>query len=371
MPGVLLGRHDPGDRDHLGREAVGVATGRAVALSGFVTRPSPPPTFVVFSPDGRTLATRARSIELWDVAGRTLRASLEPAGEAAGFSPSGKILASTTHDQRVRLWDVVTGRSLAEEPGQVGALHALAFAPDGATLAVGGEAGVQLWDVVTGPLHTLLRPRAVLEAWPVRSLTFSPNGKLLAAAGGHAKVWDVAGARELAVVRPADAGFISSVAFAADGSMLVLSEQDRSSRRLGGSVRLWDLRALLSPQAVSARARAAASDLLRAVRDGDVHGAASTMGAMGPHALAAIPVLTPGLKDQKADVRAATAVALGRIGPGARAAVPALIQALKDDSPQAGGEHGPEADRSRRRRPLRPGQSDDTRAAPGASSGMG
>jgi len=247
-----------------------VATGRAVTLSGSGTRPSPP-AFVVFSPDGRTLATRAKGIDLWDAPGRTLRLNLEPGGEAAGFSPSGKTLASITHDQRVRLWDVATGRSLAEEQAHIGPLHAIAFAPDGATLAVGGEAGVQLWDIGIGPHRTRLRPRAVLEAWPVRSLTFSPDGKLLVAAGGHAKIWDVAGARELTVVRPADRGFISSVAFAPDGTMLALSEQDRSSRRLGGSVRLLDLRALLSPQAVSARARAAASDLLRAVRDGDAH----------------------------------------------------------------------------------------------------
>lgn len=178
-------------------------------------------------------------------------------------------------------WDVATGRPLAEEQAQVGPLHAIALAPDGATLAVGGEAGVQLWDVVTGPHQTLLRPRAVLEAWPVRSFTFSPNGKVLAAAGGHAKVWDMAGARELTVVRPPDAGFISVVAFAPDGTMLALSEQDRSSRRLGGSVRLWDLRALLSSQAVSACARAASSDPLRAVRDGDTHGADAATGRWG------------------------------------------------------------------------------------------
>jgi hypothetical protein len=84
------------------------------------------------------------------------------------------------------------------------------------------------------------------------------------------------------------------------------------------------------------------------------------MGAMGPHAVAAIPVLTPGLKDQKADVRAATAVALGRIGPRAKAAVPALVQALKDDSPQvrqAAPPSGPRCLRSRRRFRQPPGPS--------------
>jgi WD40 repeat protein len=82
---------------------------------------------VVFSPDGKTLASGSSrnlfgryyaNIILWDVETR------QPLGEplvgysesviSVAFSPDGKTLASGSDDKTVRLWDVATRQPLGE-----------------------------------------------------------------------------------------------------------------------------------------------------------------------------------------------------------------------------------------------------------------
>lgn len=71
---------------------------------------------------------------------------------------------------------------------------ALAFSPDGKTLASGSQDGsIRLWDPATG------EARAVLKSKWVLALACSPDGKTLAS--GHSdrrgRLWDMAAGREV------------------------------------------------------------------------------------------------------------------------------------------------------------------------------
>jgi WD40 repeat protein len=106
---------------------------------------------VSFSPDGRTLAIlRARTVRLWDVSTRQVRASWKETRliNAMAFSPGGDILATGGNDGTVKFRDVATGKERASFDWQVGTVTALTFSSDGMLAAVGGDNGkVVVWDV--------------------------------------------------------------------------------------------------------------------------------------------------------------------------------------------------------------------------------
>jgi WD40 repeat protein len=132
---------------------------------------------IAFRPVGALLASSSEdgTIRLWDIASgactHLLSGHTKPTW-ALTFSPDQLRLASGSHDHTVRIWNSYTGQNLATFTGHQDSVWAVAFNPTGTLLASGSDDGAcKVWDVNNKTLVHSLRGARLYEGMNIRGIT--------------------------------------------------------------------------------------------------------------------------------------------------------------------------------------------------------
>jgi WD40 repeat protein len=211
---VVPARHDLSRALHRAEHVVAAPGRRLVAAS-------------IVNPDGH------KHVWVFDARGRRIRVLPQIGVHALAFSPDGRTLAVSTAPTFTYLWNTRTWK-LAHGPlrdSKRGA-NAVAFSPDGKFLATGGaDSGVRIWDVSDGERTFFL----FAHTNPVVSLAWSPDSRVLASGSmdDTVRLWRIqtqVGSGSLAVTLPGHTESVTALAFTPDSTRLVSGSADRTLR---------------------------------------------------------------------------------------------------------------------------------------------
>ena len=214
---------------------------------------------VAFTPDNTVFASSVGDsltgntedfvIRLWDVvSGKSLGTLEGHTGIvwSVAFSPEGEMLASVSSDGTAKIWDWRNGTLLKslEFPNQV---VTVGFSPDGQSLAVGGvdEAQNQLrnaaiWTFSVPAWEPFLK---FPEYWNIGAMAYTPDGRLLIGGGTsrNVQVWRTSDGTSIFTLNHAHQ--VSDVAISPDGSTAATATCGFTvgTECTEGSVWVWNL----------------------------------------------------------------------------------------------------------------------------------
>jgi RNA polymerase sigma factor (sigma-70 family) len=227
---------------------------------------------LAFSPDDKTLAVgewERKAICLYDLPTLKPRCSLpiqhvhEPDGESGTirvggytlfFSPDSQFFGTLHRDGVVGIWECANGKQVSQFQLGHSPIYNVAFAPDARALAIDNRDGtVTIWEVASGQRRRVFGLEPVKEIKDdgvsgiydpygrratAATLSYSPDGKLVAHAGLHktVHVWDVATGMKAADFH-GHSGSLLCVAFSPDCTRLASGSLDTTAL-------IWDVAGL-------------------------------------------------------------------------------------------------------------------------------
>jgi WD40 repeat protein len=207
--------------------------------SRFRAVPNAPVGGMAYVPGGRSLVVGgddgflaifdpARGRLVTPLQGHSSQSLLTPA-----FSADGRLMATAGAGDAVLLWTLRSERPLGRPRRYSPSLVAwdLSLSPDGRTLAVAAEVGIEIVDVAS-----LRRPAILPGTETVRLARFTPDGRFLVAASdkGWARLWSTDTWRPATRKLAGHTGEVAWESVSPDGRMLATGSTD-------GTTRLFDL----------------------------------------------------------------------------------------------------------------------------------
>lgn len=193
---------------------------------------------VAISPDGQTVASGShdQTVKLWNLQTgkltRTLYGHTQPVLSVA-MSPDGQQIISGSLDETIKQWNISTGQQIRslKTDGYVAWNNAIAISKDSQTLATGStDKTVRLWNFATGQRTRTLYGHSL----PVLAVAISPDGQTLASGSSDktVKLWNINNGQPLKTL-VGHTGWVTCVAVSPNNQIVASGSLDKS-------IKLWN-----------------------------------------------------------------------------------------------------------------------------------
>jgi WD40 repeat protein len=195
---------------------------------------------VKFSPNGKIIASCSgdNTIKLWDYySGNCIKTLIGHIKiKSIDFSPNGQIIVSCSEDHTIKLWDInsINHNNVCIKTlyGHNNCVMVIKFSPDGRNIVSGSQdKTIKLWDYSIGKcIKTLYDHKNY-----IRHIEFSPNGRLMLSQSADCVIlWYYNNNDLICIKMILDVKNYATTLFSPDGQIIITCHEDVS-------IKLWNV----------------------------------------------------------------------------------------------------------------------------------